>query len=110
MAGKGLWNYDPETPITMALFDTAPQGLENISGLAVQVGEQDLFGLEVCWPTWIPPVRLGLDGVRTGDVSSFPIDYADGERILGIESFYEHDSAFLGFKVLFQPSPLPAAP
>lgn len=79
MDSRDRWHFDPLVPITMTMFDTPSQDLDKISSLAVRTEGENMFGLEVCYPPGTIPVRLGLDGVRTGEISSFPIDYANGE-------------------------------
>ena len=87
--GRGLGlNDDPQMPIIMAMFDTSPRTPENVSGMKATLRtEGGLLRVEVYFPPGITPVRLGLDGVRHEDFSSFAIDYANGELIRGIESF-----------------------
>lgn len=86
------------------MFDPPSQDLDKISSLAVRIDEENMFGLEVCYPPETMPVRLGLEGVRTEEISSFPINYANGEHIRGIECFYELEGSFLGFKVYIFPT------
>lgn len=101
--GRRLWRYDIQTPIRLAIFGNTPEDLKTVSGIAVRIGDDgELFDLEVCYPRGIAPVRLGLDGVATGEVSVFTIDSEDGEHIHGMEAFYERGGALLGFKVMFR--------
>lgn len=98
--GRGLGYHDPQMPITIAMFDSSSRGLEDIAGIAARIGDEgELFDLQVCYPPGISPVRIGLEDVVLGDVSSFSIDGSSGERIRGIECFYEHNGGLLGLKV-----------
>lgn len=103
--GRGLWYHDPQMPITIAMFDTSSRELRDISEIVARIGDEgQLFHLDVCYSSGISHVRLGLDDVVLGEVSSFSIDGPSGERVRGIECYYEHNGGLLGFKVTCSPS------
>ena len=101
MDGRGLWYFEPLFPITLATFDSAPRGLKGICGVAVSIGDVngELFDMEARCPDGAAAVRLGLDGVKTANVSYVPIDNANGEHIKALDSFYFRNSGLAGFKV-----------
>lgn len=104
--GRDVWQLDPEMPITLALFGSAPQDLRNISGIAVRFEEEfwsHMWEVEVSYPPGTTPLRLGVGGVEAGRVHRFAINCANGEYIRGIKAIYRLRGEFFGFKVRSKP-------
>lgn len=101
IGARGLWDHDSETPITLAIFGDTSESLKTVSEITARIRSYDdlMLELQVLYSRGTPPVRLGLDDVETGDVTSFTIDCEDGKYIRGVESFYEPNGVHLGFKV-----------
>ena len=101
--GQGLWHYNKQTPITLAVFGQTTQDLRAVSRIAVRIGEEDLFDLEVHYGPGTTPVQLGVYGVEEGHVASFTIDSENGEHIRGVEIICRRAVALHGFKVNVPP-------
>lgn len=90
---------DPLLPITLTTFDSMPQALKEICGVVLRKGNErgHLFSIEFNY-TDVASVRLGLEGVTPVNITSFSIDYENGEYIRGLESCYIRKTNFAGFK------------
>ena len=101
MEERGLWGFESKTPIALAMFKDSSRERRNISNVTSRSRDEGcIFYVEVRYLDETDPVRIGLDNVKQGEITSFTMVYKNGEDIRGLECFYEPEGALLGFKVL----------
>lgn len=101
--GFSAHTRDPDMPINMAIFGTGPRSLRRVTGITVQSRFMGgIRKLEVrCSDETESPVQVGAHDTEriNNQAKEFTVDYANGEYIVGIRTFYVETGWFLGFEV-----------